>query len=198
MWCINTLEYYSAMKEKEILPFAATWMKLDIIILNELSQKEKDKYYIISLTYGIWKMTQMNPSVRQKQTQRHRKEASPGCQRGRRMREGTDWEFGVRNGNSFQCSCLENPRDGGAWWAAVYGVAQSRTRLKRLSSSSSSSRTYFGLFLHYCLGTYPFPLRSWFFEKKIFILWICILQLESFWMYLLWFHFLVNSPLWGF
>ena len=37
-----------------------------------------------------------------------------------------------------QCSCLENPRDGGAWWAAVYGVAQSRTRLKRLSSSSSS------------------------------------------------------------
>ena len=38
----------------------------------------------------------------------------------------------------LQCSCLENPRDGGAWWAAVYGVAQSRTRLKRLSSSSSS------------------------------------------------------------
>ena len=40
-----------------------------------------------------------------------------------------------------QCSCLENPRDGGAWWAAVYGVAQSRTRLKRLSSSSSSEVT---------------------------------------------------------
>ena len=42
------------------------------------------------------------------------------------------------NGNPLQCSCLENPKDGGAWWAAVYGVAQSRTRLKRLSSSSSS------------------------------------------------------------
>ena len=41
-------------------------------------------------------------------------------------------------GNPLQCSCLENPRDGGAWWAVVYGVAQSRTRLKRLSSSSSS------------------------------------------------------------
>ena len=40
------------------------------------------------------------------------------------------------NGNPLQCSCLENPRDGGAWWAAVYGVAQSWTRLKRLSSSS--------------------------------------------------------------
>ena len=45
--------------------------------------------------------------------------------------------IGVGNGNPLQCSCLENPRDGGAWWAAVYGVAQSRTRLKRLSSSSS-------------------------------------------------------------
>ena len=43
-----------------------------------------------------------------------------------------------RVGKPLQCSCLENPRDGGAWWAAVYGVAQSRTQLKRLSSSSSS------------------------------------------------------------
>ena len=46
---------------------------------------------------------------------------------------------GEGNGNPLQCSCLENPRDGGAWWAAVSGVAQSRTRLKRLSSSSSNS-----------------------------------------------------------
>ena len=45
---------------------------------------------------------------------------------------------GGGNGNPLQCSCLENPRDGGAWWAAFYGVAQSRTRLKWLSSSSSS------------------------------------------------------------
>ena len=45
--------------------------------------------------------------------------------------------IGEGNGNPLQCSCLENPRDKGAWWAAVYGVAQSRTRLKRLSSSSS-------------------------------------------------------------
>ena len=47
--------------------------------------------------------------------------------------------IGEGNGNPLQCSCLENPRDGGAWWAAIYGVAQSRTRLKWLSSSSSSS-----------------------------------------------------------
>ena len=49
------------------------------------------------------------------------------------IREGND--------NSLQYSCLENPRDGGAWWAAIYGVAQSRTRLKRLSSSSSSTES---------------------------------------------------------
>ena len=45
--------------------------------------------------------------------------------------------IGEGNGNPLQCSCLENPRDGGAWWAAVSGVTQSQTRLKRLSSSSS-------------------------------------------------------------
>jgi len=46
--------------------------------------------------------------------------------------------IGEGNGNPLQCSCLENPRDGGVWWAAIYGVAQSRTRLKWLSSSSST------------------------------------------------------------
>ena len=46
--------------------------------------------------------------------------------------------IGEGNGGPLQCSCLENPRDGGAWWASVYGVAQSQTRLKRLSNSSSS------------------------------------------------------------
>ena len=46
--------------------------------------------------------------------------------------------IGEGTGNPLQCSCLENPRDGGAWWAAVYGVAQSRTRLTRLSRSSSA------------------------------------------------------------
>ena len=56
---------------------------------------------------------------------------------------GHDWatslsRTGEGNGNPLQCSCLENPRDGGAWWAAIYGVTQSRIQLKRLSSSSSS------------------------------------------------------------
>ena len=47
--------------------------------------------------------------------------------------------IGEGNGNPLQCSCVENPRDGGAWWAAVYGGAQSQARLKWLSSSSSSN-----------------------------------------------------------
>jgi len=50
--------------------------------------------------------------------------------------------IGEGNGNPLQCSCLENPRDREAWWAAIYGVAQSQTRLKRLSSSSSSSSSF--------------------------------------------------------
>ena len=50
--------------------------------------------------------------------------------------------IGEGNGNPLQCSCLENPRGRGAWWDAVSGIAQSRTRLKRLSSSSSSSWNY--------------------------------------------------------
>ena len=45
--------------------------------------------------------------------------------------------IGEGNGNPLQCSCLENPRDGGVWWAAVYGVSQSRTRLMRLSSKAT-------------------------------------------------------------
>ena len=55
---------------------------------------------------------------------------------------GSSILVGEGNGNLLQYSCLENCRDGGAWWAAVYGVAQSRTQLKRLSSSSSSSSSY--------------------------------------------------------
>ena len=63
------------------------WINLELIILSEVSQKEKDKFCILTHTYG----------------------------------EG--------NGTPLQYSCLENPMDGGAWWAAVHGVAKSRTRL---------------------------------------------------------------------
>ena len=53
MWYIYTMEYYSAIKKNKIIPYVATWMQLEITILSEVSQKEKDKYHIISLTCGI-------------------------------------------------------------------------------------------------------------------------------------------------
>ena len=56
--------------------------------------------------------------------------------------------IGEGNGNPLQCACLENPRGGGAWWAAVYGAAQSRTRLKRLAAAAAVCDV--------CMWYYPF------------------------------------------
>ena len=50
---IHTMEYYLAIKKNEIMPFAATWMDLEIIILSQVRQKEKDKYHMISLICGV-------------------------------------------------------------------------------------------------------------------------------------------------
>ena len=66
---------------------------------------------------------------------------------------------GEENGNPLQCSCLENPRDGGAWWAAIYGVAQSRTRLKQLSSSSMEICFIKCIVLTFASSLYPCTLR---------------------------------------
>ena len=53
MWYIYTMEYYSAIKKNKIMPFAATWMDLEIVVLREVSQTEKDKYHMTSFTCGI-------------------------------------------------------------------------------------------------------------------------------------------------
>ena len=64
------MEYYSAIKKNEIMPFAATWMDLEIIILSEVSQTEKDKYHMISLICGILKkIIQMNFFTKQRDSQ---------------------------------------------------------------------------------------------------------------------------------
>ena len=79
----------------------------------------------------------------------HGRRSLVGCSPwGRYESDTTEWlhfhfslsRIGEGNGNPLQCSCLENPRDGRAWWAAIYGVTQSRTRLKWLSSSSRRSK----------------------------------------------------------
>ena len=83
----HTLEYYSSIKKNEIVSFAASWMDLKIIIISKISQKEKDKYHMISPVCR--NATQMNLSMKQKQIHRHTEETSVAkcaC-------IGTGWEF---------------------------------------------------------------------------------------------------------
>ena len=96
----------------------------------------------------------------------HGQRSLVGCSPwGRKESDTTEWPhfhfslscIGEGNGDPLQCSCLENPRNGGAWWAAVYWVAQSRTRLKWLSSSSSRVVR-----------------RAFFFFLSLFLSWLCI------------------------
>ena len=98
------------------------------------------------------------------------------CPWGREELDTTEWLhfhfslscIGEGNGNPLQCSCLENPRDGGTWWASVCGVAQSQTRLNWLSSNSSSSWHFMSWDLNLCgksilgddLATYTFCLQD--------------------------------------
>ena len=72
MWYLYIVEYYSAIKKNRMMPFAATSMQPEIIILCEVSQKEKDKYHVISLICGIYNTTQMNISMKQKHSQTQR------------------------------------------------------------------------------------------------------------------------------
>ena len=99
----------------------------------------------------------------------HGQRSLVGCSPwGRKELDTTEWLhfrfslscIGEGNGNPLQCSCLENPRDGGAWWAAVYGVAQSRTRLKWLSSSKQNTRSKFKMKLLFIVNFNRFIYRQ--------------------------------------
>ena len=73
-------------KKKDIIPYEATWMDLEIVILSEVNQTEEDKYYTVSHTCGIQNTTQVNIPTKQKQTHRHRRQTC-GCQGGGRCGE---------------------------------------------------------------------------------------------------------------
>ena len=70
---MHAMEYYSAIKNSEILPFVTTWTDLDVTILSEASQAEKDNYYLISLICAAQKIVEINLFPKQKQTHRLRK-----------------------------------------------------------------------------------------------------------------------------
>ena len=119
----------------EIMPFAATYMDLESVILSEVSQEK---------TNTIWHY--LYAESRKSHGQRSLVDCSPWGRWESDTTEQLHFHFslsciGEGNGNPLQCSCLENPRDRGARWAAVYGVAQSWTQLKWLSSSSSKLST---------------------------------------------------------
>ena len=94
------MEYYSAIKKNEMMPFLATWMDLEITILSEVSQKEKDKYHMISIIRGIQNMTQINLSTKQKQTHRRREQIC-GCQGGGGEGEGWTGSWGLVDANYY-------------------------------------------------------------------------------------------------
>ena len=116
---------------------------------HELLYKGLDMYYHIQSLHSprnVRRRRQWHPTPVLLPRKSHGQRSLVGCSLWGRweldMTERLHFHFslsciGEGNGNPFQCSCLENPGDGGAWWAAVYGVAQSQTRLKHLSSSSS-------------------------------------------------------------
>ena len=106
--------------------------------------------------------------------------------------------IGEGNGNPLQCSCLENPRDGGAWWAAVYGVTQSRTRLKWLSSSSSSREEIRITLVALLQGIFPTQglNPSLLHCRWFFTIWATRETMDRRALHLL-FHSILTASLWG-
>ena len=109
---------------------------------EELNQDSGISAYLLSCHTRCWRR-QWHPTPVLLPGKSHGRRSLVGCSPwGREESDTTErlhFHFslsciGEGNGNPLQCSCLENPRDRGAWWAAVYGVAESRTQLKQLSS----------------------------------------------------------------
>ena len=119
--------------------------------MREFSRVIKNTSYLILPSSYNCRRRQWHPTPVLLPGKSHGWRSLVGCSPwGREESDTTEWLHflfslsfvGEGSGNPLQCSCLENPRDRGAWWAAVSGVAHSRTRLKWLSSSSTTVRNY--------------------------------------------------------
>ena len=128
---LRIIEYYTTFECPYFHPFLSRCLKFIIILFLIL---------VILINNTLW-----HPTPVLLPGKYHGRRSLVGCSPWGREESDTTERLRVHfslsciregNGNPLQCSCLENPRDGGGWWAAVYGVTQSRTRLKRLSSSS--------------------------------------------------------------
>ena len=123
-----------------------SWDGKESDMTKQLNNKFAQFFLILILYLQFCRRRQWHPTPVLLPGKSHRRRSLVGCSPwGRKESDTTErphFHFslsctGEENGNPLQCSCLENPRDRGAWWAAVYGVTQSWTRLKQLSSSSS-------------------------------------------------------------
>ena len=92
MWYLYTMKYYSSIIKNKIMPFGATWMELEILILSEVCQKEKDKYHIIILIWNL--ICGTNEPIYRKETNSWTWRIDLWLSRGK-GRSGMDWEFGV-------------------------------------------------------------------------------------------------------
>ena len=169
---VDNLMYF---RSKEAL-FTTTWKNHEVITLSEVIQTVKDNYFIIS---HAWRR-QWHPTPVLLPGKSHIWRSLVGCSPwGRKESHTTEWLhfhfslscIGEGNGNPLQCSCLENPRDGGAWWVAIYGVAQSRTRLKWLSSSMHKKKPAFCCF--FCMMTIICTSQGYCNDLKVTTLWEC-------------------------
>ena len=127
-------------------PFNITVIQVYTLTSNaEEAEAEVKQFY-----EDLWRR-QWHPTPVLLPGKSHRRRSLVGCSPwgcwGSDMTEQLDFHFSLScieegGGDPLQCSCLENPRDGGAWWAAVYGITQSQTRLKWLSSSMKTYKTF--------------------------------------------------------
>ena len=122
----------------------ATWLYVFVLFLKKESVLQHILFNVFIFPLTSSKLRQWHPTPVLLPGKSHGWRSLVGCSPwGHKESDTTEqlhFDFslsciGEGNGNPLQCSCLENPRDGGSWWPAVYGIAQSRTRLKRLSSS---------------------------------------------------------------
>ena len=181
--CFFTMGYYWAMKQNEIMPFAVTWLDLEIIILSKVSQKEKDKYHSsvqslchvwlfvtpwtaacqASLSFTNSRSLLKLMSIELVMPSNHLILCCPLLllpsifPRIRIFSNESVLCIGEGNGNPLQYSCLENSMDWGAWWATVPGLAKSWTRLSDFT---------FPFTLSSCLQSFPasgsFPMSQLF------------------------------------